>query len=384
MSGIASLLLARGIAVTGSDLKDSVGLERLRASGARVSIGHRADQLDDGGRPDAVVVSAAIPEANPELHRARKEGIRVLARAQVLAALMRGRRAVAVAGTHGKTTTTSMISVLLSRAGLDPSYVIGGDLNESGSGAFHGSGEILVAEADESDGSFLLYQPEIAVVTNVDDDHLDFYAGRDEIEAAFAAFVRGAANVVACWDDPGARRALGEVSRGLLRYGTGDDVDLHLDVEEVGQAGGRGTVRFRDERATLVLAVPGRHNLLNASAAMGVGLLLGVPMREAAEALRSFTGVRRRFERRGAAGGATFVDDYAHHPTEIAATLKAAMPSRRGRLLAVFQPHRFTRTQALWRALGESLSAADVVVFTEVYGAGERPIPGVTGKLLVE
>ncbi len=381
MRGIATLLLARGISVAGSDLKDSPELETLRSSGATVHVGHRAEHV---GRPGVVVVSSAIPPDNVELRKARDEGLIVMSRAEVLAALMQGRRTVAVAGTHGKTTTTSMVAVMLERMGLDPSYVIGGDLNESGSGARHGAGDVFVAEADESDGSFLLYRPEVGVVTNVEEDHLDFYRDGGEVERAFAAFAGGARRLVACWDDPGTRRALAGSPVPIRTYGEQPDLDLVIIGVGLEAAGARATIRVEGTQIPLALAVPGRHNLLNAAGALGVAVELGLPVEEAAEALRSFTGVRRRFERRGTAAGATFVDDYAHHPTEVAATLEAARAAEHRRIVAVFQPHRYTRTRALWRKLGESLGAADVVVLTDVYGAGERPIPGVTGKLLVD
>ena len=389
MSGIARLLLARGIAVSGSDLKDSATLRRLAEAGATVEVGHRAEQV---GSPDAVVVSSAIPAANVEVRHARAADIPVLSRAQVLAALMRGRRAVAVSGTHGKTTTTSMISVVLTRLGLDPSFVIGGDLNESGSGAGHGGGDLFVAEADESDGSFLLYRPAIAVITNVEEDHLDFYRDRDEIERAFRAFADRAGVVVACWDDPGVRRALDRFPGRLVRYGTSPEVEIVLGGVRADAGGAKAAVSAGGGpgwSVDLHLSIPGRHNLLNATAAIGVASVLELPVGEAAAALGSFSGVRRRFEHRGLARGALFVDDYAHHPTEVRATIESAIGLRdlsadRRRVVAVFQPHRYTRTQAMWRSLGESLEDADLVVFTDVYGAGERPMPGVTGKLLVE
>jgi UDP-N-acetylmuramate--alanine ligase len=381
MSGIARILLARGVTVTGSDLKDTGALEALREAGATVAVGHRAEQV---GRPDAVVVSSAIPPGNAEVREAFRAGIPVLSRAQALAALTRGMRTVAVAGTHGKTTTTSMVSVMLSRAGLDPTYVIGGDLNESGSGAGHGAGEVFVAEADESDGSFLLLDPDIAVITNVEEDHLDYYGGRDEVEAAFGAFAGRARRVIACWDDPGVRRALEGSSSECMRYGAGDRCDLRLRDEELSGNQARAIVDVSGEAVEIVLSVPGRHNLLNATAALGVASLLEVPLRVAAEGLQSFSGVRRRFECRGVAAGATFIDDYAHHPTEVMATLQAARIDGAGRIVVVFQPHRYSRTRSMWRALGESLASADVIVLTDVYGAGERPIPGVTGKLVVD
>jgi UDP-N-acetylmuramate--alanine ligase len=381
MSGIARLLLARGIGVSGSDLKDSRSLQGLREAGAVVFVGHASTQL---GEPDAVVVSAAIPPGNPEVREAEKRRIPVLTRAQVLAALMEGKRSVAVAGTHGKTTTTSMVSVMCARLGLEPSFVVGGDLNEIGSGAGHGSGDVFVAEADESDGSFLLYRPDLGVITNIEEDHVDFYRSREDVEAAFAAFAAQSRAMIACWDDPGVRRALSDFKGDVLRYGVGPDADMVITEGELQWNGSKARVRFEGRDVSLALSVPGRHNLLNAAAALGVAARLGLPMSEAAEALRSFSGVRRRFECRGVARGATFIDDYAHHPSEVTATLGAARIDERGRVVAVFQPHRYTRTQAMWRSLGESLRLADVVVITDVYGAGELPIPGVTGKLLVE
>lgn len=380
MSGVARLLLSRQIAVSGSDLKDSRRLEGLRAMGAEVFVGHRREQV---GSPDALVLSAAIPPDNPEVREAHRRSIPVLSRAQVLAALMRGRRGVAVAGTHGKTTTTSMISVMLQSAGLAPSYVIGGDLNEIGSGAWHGAGDVFVAEADESDGSFLLYEPEVAVITNVEQDHVDFYEEPGAIDRAFRAFASRARMVVACADDPGAIRAAAG-SGHVLTYGLAARSDLRLTPAESGGAGVRGTVSFRGRRVEVEVSIPGRHNLSNACAALSVAVALEVPLDRAAMGLRSFGGVRRRFEYRGAARGARFVDDYAHHPTEVATTLRAAADWDSSRIVAVFQPHRYTRTGAMWRAMGESLAGADVVVVTDVYGAGERPIPGVTGKLLVD
>jgi UDP-N-acetylmuramate--alanine ligase len=381
MSGIARLLLSRGIRVTGSDLKGSAGIRQLEEAGASVKVGHAAANFD---RPDAVVVSTAIPADNPEVVAARARDIPVLARAQVLAALMRDRRGIAVSGTHGKTTTTSMIAVLLERTGHDPTYVIGGDLNESGSNARSGGGELFVAEADESDGSFLLLSPDIGVVTNVDDDHLDFYRDRHEVEAAFAAFCRRANTVVACGDDEATRRVLRAAGVEAITYGEGEDNHVVVEVGELTSDGGRCRVSVAGRTVDVAVSLPGRHYLLNAAAALTVGNVVGVDPAHGAEALGAFTGVRRRFERRGSSGGALFIDDYAHHPVEVAATLGAARADGARRLVAVFQPHRYTRTAALSRQLGESLSSADVVIVTDVYGAGELPVPGVTGKLVVD
>jgi UDP-N-acetylmuramate--alanine ligase len=385
MSGIARLLLARGIAVSGSDLKGSTGLEDLGNLGAEVAVGHRTDQVAADGVPDAVVVSTAIPEHNPELEEARRLGIPVLARAQVLAALMSGSRGVAIAGTHGKTTTTSMTSVILERAGLDPTFVIGGDLNESGSNARHGGGAWFVAEADESDGSFLLLAPEVAVITNVEQDHVDFYRSREETLAAFERFARSAEVVVACADDDGVLEVLGRARRSgdTHTYGLGPAADVRVSPRASSGRSVTGSIEIDGHAVEVSLRVPGVHNLLNAAAAMLAAREAGVDPTAAAAALGSFGGVRRRFEFRGMGRGAEFFDDYAHHPTELRATL-AAVPDEYRRVVAVFQPHRYTRTEAMWCELGEALGEADVVVLTDVYGAGETPIPGVTGKLLVD
>jgi UDP-N-acetylmuramate--alanine ligase len=383
MRNLAKLLLARGIAVSGSDLKDSKGLRELRAAGADVSVGHRREQLAD---PDAVVISSAIGERNPELVAARERGIPVWARAQLLAAAGEGRRVIAVAGTHGKTTTTSMLAMILERAGLDPTYVVGGDLNEIGSGARAGDGELFVAEADESDGSFLLPRAAIGIVTNIEVDHVDFYTGgMIEIEAAFASFMRRSESVVACGDDPGVRAAVARAGREVLTYGTGDDSDVHVVVESDGPGGARGTIAPAGEEPVAIrLTVDGSHMLLNAAAALAASGLAGVPAATAAEALAAFQGVRRRFELRGSARGADFYDDYGHVPTELRVTLGVARRLGPRRIVAVFQPHRYSRTQALWRELGASLTEADVVIVTDVYGASQDPIPGVTGKLVVD
>jgi UDP-N-acetylmuramate--alanine ligase len=386
MSGLAHLLLARGVRVSGSDLKDSPPVARLRADGAEVREGHDASAL---GTPDVVITSTAIPPSNVEAAAARRRGIPVLARAQVLAALMAEGRGVAVSGTHGKTSTTSMLAVILERAGLDPTYLVGGDLNESGSNARSGSGDLFVAEADESDGSFLLLEPEIAVVTNVEDDHLDFFPTREDIEAAFTSFCRRAGVVVACADDEGARRVVEASGVPVVWYGYAAEATIRLEDADVSARGSRAVIRtmppgLQPWTGVLSLPVPGRQYLANAAGAVAAAIRLGVPADAATSALASFGGVRRRWERRGEAGGAEFIDDYAHHPTEIEATLAAARTDAGRRVVAVFQPHRYSRTAALWRELGESLTAADVVVITDVYGAGEGPVPGVTGKLLVD
>jgi UDP-N-acetylmuramate--alanine ligase len=383
MRNLAKLLLARGIAVSGSDLKDSKALRELQAAGALVSVGHLPEQVND---PDAVVISSAIGDRNPELLAARQRGIQVWARAQLLAAAGEGHRVIAVAGTHGKTTTTSMLAMILEGAGLDPTTHVGGDLNEIGSGARAGGGDLFVAEADESDGSFLLPQAAIGIVTNIEVDHVDFYTGGvHEIEAAFAAFMRRSQAVVACGDDPGVRAAAARAGRDVMTYGTGEHNDVSVVVETGGPGGARGTIAPAGaEPVPVHLTVDGSHMLLNAAAALAAAGLAGVTAETAAKVLGSFKGVRRRFELRGSARGADFYDDYGHVPTELEVTLDVARRTDHRRVLAVFQPHRYSRTQALWKELGASLVGADVIVVTDVYGAAQEPIPGVTGKLVVE
>jgi UDP-N-acetylmuramate--alanine ligase len=382
MRNLAKLFLARGIGVSGSDLKDSAGLDELRAAGASVWVGHDADRLGD---PDAVVISSAIRAENVELAEARRREISVWARAQALAASAADRKEIAVAGTHGKTTTTAMIALVLDRAGLDPTFVIGGDPNESGSGAHAGDGDVFVTEADESDGSFLLGHPAIGVVTNVEVDHVDFYPGGvEEIEAAFSAFADRCGHVVVAIDDPGATRAAAASGSPTTTYGVSEEADVRLTVSSPGPGGARGSVVVDGRTHELRLAVDGAHNLLNATAAVAVAGLVGVPPERAVEGLGGFAGVHRRFERRGSVRGAAFYDDYGHVPTELVVTLDVARRTAPDRLIAVFQPHRYSRTQALWRELGHSLVEADVIVVTDVYGAAQDPIPGVTGKLVVE
>ena len=385
MSALARVLLARGARVSGSDIKESRSLAALRALGADISVGHRAENLD-GSR--TVVVSSAIPEANAEVRAARESGLPILQRAQVLALLMREHRGVAIAGTHGKTTTTSMIAMVLRHAGLDPTFLIGGDLNEVGTNAHAGEGEWLVAEADESDGSLLWLAPEIAVVGNIEADHLDHYRDEAEIRETFVAFLANlpaAGTAVLGTDDEGVRAIAPRVDRRIVTFGLSEGADWSGWIAERGPAGQRVVVHHRGEEAgEFFLGVPGEHNVSNALATFAVADLVGVPFRIAAEEIARFAGVQRRFQIRGKAGGITFVDDYAHHPTEVRATLAAAREQGWARIVAVFQPHRYSRTLHLGRQLGEALSAADRVVVTDVYGAGEQPIPGVSGRAVLD
>ncbi len=386
MSALARVLLARGATVSGSDIKESRGVAALRALGARVAVGHGADNLDGAG---AVVVSSAIPVSNPEVIAAREQGIPILQRAQVLALLMRERRGIAVAGTHGKTTTTSMIAMVLRHAGLDPTFLIGGDLNEVGTNAYAGGGEWLVAEADESDGSLLWLAPEIAVINNVEADHLDYYRDEGEIRETFVAFAHNlpetGGTVILGIDDPGIASLRSRIARTTVTFGIDPAADWSGEVLERGSSGQRVLVRHHGVAVgELMLGVPGAHNVRNALAALATSSLVGVPFDLAAEELASFGGVQRRFQLRGSVGGVTVIDDYAHHPTEVRVTLEAAREQGWARLIAVFQPHRYSRTQLLGRDLGAALADADLAVITDVYGAGEQPVPGVTGKSVVD
>jgi UDP-N-acetylmuramate--alanine ligase len=387
MSGIARIMLARGLPVSGSDAKDSVTLAALRALGATVHVGHDAANVADA---DTVVVSTAIRPANPELVEATRLGLRVVHRAAALAAVMAGRRAVAVAGTHGKTTTTSLLTVAVQHCGADPSFAIGGNLNESGANAHNGSGDVFVAEADESDGSFLQYTPYAAIVTNVEPDHLDHYGTPEAVAAAFDAFVARIVPdgfLVTCADDEGAR-GLAEAARAtgvdVRTYGESDDADLRVTELVTRGLGSRFEPVLRGRRLGRVdLRLPGRHNALNAAAALLAGVGLGFPVERLREGLASFSGTRRRFEHKGSAGGVRVFDSYAHHPTELAADLAAARDvADGGRVVAVFQPHLFSRTQFFAADFGTALGLADEVVVMDVYAAREDPVPGVTGALV--
>jgi UDP-N-acetylmuramate--alanine ligase len=387
MSGIARVLLARGATVTGSDAKDSRSIAALRALGATVHIGHAPEHV---GAADTVVVSSAIRESNPELRAALERGVQVVLRADALAALMAGRRGVAVAGTHGKTSTTSMLTVAAFHCGVDPSFAIGGDLNEAGSNAHHGSGDLFIVEADESDGSFLAYHPHAAIVTNVEADHLDHYGDAASVDRAFEEFVGTVDGfVVMCADDPGTLR-LAEQARStgadVRTYGVAEDADLRLDGLTTHGSTSAYEPVLRGRRLPAVrLVVPGRHMALNSAAALLTGVGLGLPETLLVEGLAGFTGVRRRMELKGIAGEVRVYDDYAHHPTEVAAQLTAARDvAGGGRLIVAFQPHMYSRTLAFYEGFGRALSAADEVIVMDVYGAREDPMPGVTGALVAD
>ena len=422
MSGIARIMLARGTHVAGSDSAASAALDELAALGARVSAGHAAGQVGDA---DTVVVSSAIRESNPELVEARRRGLRVLHRAAALASLMAGRRVTAVTGTHGKTTTTSMVATVLLETGASPAYAIGGVLAATGTGAADGHGRDFVAEADESDGSFLMYSPDVAVVTNVEADHLDNYGTEEAYRASFGRFlgrVKPGGLLVTSADDPGTRDlAAAARARGLRVVTFGESADADYRVGGVTANGmqtsltiGRGAVPpaaspdaaspdgrsragqslplpFGPFDVELQLAVPGHHNALNAAAAFAAAVELGVEPGQAARALASYRGAARRLEPKGEAGGVRVLDTYAHHPTELAADLRAAREivdpagtGNGGRVIAVFQPHLYSRTRIFAAGFGAALGLADEAVVLDVYAAREDPEPGVTGQLVAD
>ena len=381
MSAIAEVLAAMGHDVTGSDLKPSAGLERLEALGVAVTVGHAAANL---GQAELLTRSTAVPDRNPECRAAAEAGIPVLSRADVLTAICAQRSTVAVAGTHGKTTTASMLALVLRQAGVRPSFIIGGDVNEIGTGAAWDSGDLLVVEADESDGTFVRLPRSAAVVTNVEPDHLDHHGGYRELLAAFRRFVEETGGpVIVGVDDPDGAHLV--ASTDAVGIGTAEGADWR--ITDVGEAweGVRFTLTAPDgDRLPLSLPVPGLHNARNAACAAAISRLLGMPSDPIVEGLGNFGGVARRFEHRGSSGGVEFVDDYAHLPTEVRATIAAASSGSWRRLVAVFQPHRYSRTEALWSDFGNAFVGADRIYVTDVYPAGEAPRPGVSGQLIVD
>jgi UDP-N-acetylmuramate--alanine ligase len=387
MSGIARIMLARGVSVSGSDAKQSPVLDSLVALGAKTFVGHSADQVES---VDLLIVSSAISPKNPELIRALERGIPILARAQALALLMSDSLSIAVAGTHGKTTTTSMLTVALQSAGLDPSFAIGGMINSSGTNAHLGSGKIFVAEADESDGSFLAYQPAGAIITNIELDHVDHFPTLESVNDIFREFLRSIAPqgfLVACIDSPGVRELLALNDRSdiaIHTYGIAEDADYRLTHIALAPKSSSARVTHRGRvLGELALTIPGEHNLFNALAALVSGVQAGAPIVDLFEGLTTFSGARRRFEAKGSVQGIQVIDDYGHHPTEVAVTLATARRfAGSGRVLAIFQPHRYSRTQAFAHEFAVALSQADYATLLEVYAASEDPIPGVSSLLI--
>lgn len=404
MSGIARILLLRGYRVTGSDMKDSRSILALRSAGATVQIGHAAENLRLGGELPTVVVTsfAAIPQDNPELVAAREASIPVLRRSDVLALLMEDNRAFLLAGTHGKTSTTSMAVAALQAAGEDPSFAIGGQLNRAGTNAHQGTGDIFVAEADESDGSFLAYSPEVAVVTNIEPDHLDYFGSEEayrEVFERFAERIQPGGYLVLCLDDTGAaelaeKLVARENTFSVLGYGTRSGVDAHptvpvgavIESSTVTNYGTSSDVVVDDEHYTLKVGIPGSHMVLNALAALLGGHLLGADTAKLVEGIGGFDGVRRRFEYHGTAGGVEVYDDYAHHPTEVTAVLTAARERMSakgaGRVIVAFQPHLYSRTITFCDEFAQALSLADSVVLLDIFGARENPVEGVDSRII--
>ena len=383
MSAIATVLAAMGHRVSGSDLRASPGVDRLRAAGVAVAVGHDAAHVPGG--LDALTRSTAVGDDNPEVQAARAAGVDVLSRADVLAAICAARRTIAVAGTHGKTTTSSMLALALRAAGLAPSFIIGGDVNELGTGAVWDRGDWFVVEADESDGTFLELPRAAAIVTNVEPDHLEHYGGWPQLQAAFEQFAGDTPGPVLCCADDDGAVALAASTPGSLTYGEHDASDYRM----AGLDRHRGGVGFDLVRGGAVLArvelpVPGLHNARNAAGALALAVEIGADPLAAAGALSRFGGVARRFEPRGEVRGVTLVDDYAHLPTEVAAALTAARDGDWRRVVAVFQPHRYSRTASLWQDFADAFVDADLLVVTDVYAAGEEPRPGISGKLVVD
>ena len=391
MSGIAELLANLGYEVTGSDARRSDVTDRLEQLGVRVSAGHDAEHV---GEADVVVTSSAIRTGNPEVDEAKRRQIPVIPRAEMLAELMRLRYGIAIAGAHGKTTTTSMVALVLERAGLDPTAVIGGKLSAFGSNARLGRGELMVVEADESDRSFLKLSPAIALITNLDREHMESYGSWENLQQAFVEFANkvpfyGA--VVACADDPSVRELMPRLTRRVITYGLdGSAANIIGEQMRLEAFGSTCDVVMHQPGAApaklggLHLRVPGRHNLLNALGAVAVGLEAGVPFERIASALEEFRGADRRFQMRGEERGVMVVDDYGHHPTEIAAVIAAARAGIDRRVVVVFQPHRYSRTSQLMPEFGTALSGADEVVLTDIYAAGEDAIPGITTEAVAE
>ena len=385
MSGIAEVLLNLGYEVSGSDMNDSTMVRHLRQLGAHIAIGHAAQNVGD---VQVLVKSTAIGEENPEVKSARERKIAVIPRAEMLAELMRLRQGLAIAGTHGKTTTTSFVASIFDNAGLDPTVIIGGRLNAYGTNAHLGKGKYLIAEADESDGSFLCLLPVINVVTNVDEDHLDYYKSREAIDAAFVEFMNNVpfygVNIV-CGDDSGVRRLIPQVKRPVLTYGLGEDNDFRAEITEMG-AHNRFAVWHKGTLlGNIDLPQPGKHNVLNGLAATVAALQADISFEDCAAGLAGFGGVGRRFEYKGERDGVIVIDDYGHHPTEISATLATArqvFPNKR--LVVAFQPHRFSRTQAHFGEFCKVFDGVDQLLLTEIYAASEKPIPGVSGVSLAQ
>lgn len=385
MSALAKILVEKGYNVSGSDVKESVMTGILRDLGAKIFIGQRAENVQD---TEAIVVSSAIRENNPEVVEAKRLGLKRLHRSDVNAFLINNSKGIAVAGAHGKTTTTSMLGVSLDYEGVSPSIIIGGEVDYLGSNAKLGESDYLVSEADESDGTFLKYYPYIGIVTNVENDHMDHYGTMENIIKAFTQFlnqIREDGWGVVCFDNENIRNIVKNVDRKIVSYAIDHEADyVAANIKADASGTSFDVIHSGENLGTVKLNVPGRHNVLNAMACVVTGITLGQTVAQMAEGLTMFNGAKRRFQTKGKAQGVWVVDDYAHHPTEIATTLKAARQTQPKRLVCAFQPHRYSRTQLLQKEYGSCFKDADLLVLTDVYSAGEDPIPGVDGELLVK
>ena len=389
MSGIARIMLAKGFSISGSDKSESAMLTSLKALGAEIFIGHASQNLGDA---QMVIISSAINESNAELLAAKAKGLPIIARATALAWLMSESTSVAIAGTHGKTTTTAMLTVALQSAGLDPSFAIGGTINTAGTNAHSGTGTIFVAEADESDGSFLAYKPTGAIITNIELDHVDHFPNEDAVFAVFEQFVSSIKQggfLVACGDDAGVNNLLKRIKRTDLQihlYGKGTSNDFRIDKIHLAPKGSSSVVSSTGRKVgELNLAVAGEHNLLNGLAAFAAASALGAAETKVLDGLASFTGTKRRFELKGEVGGVKVIDDYGHHPTEVNVTLTTAKNlAQAGRVIVIFQPHRYSRTAAFATQFSTSLALADFTYLLEVYAASEKPLPGVSSLLIAK
>ncbi len=385
MNGIAEVLLNLGYAVSGTDIQENESTDRLSRLGANISIGHAAEKVRGA---DVVVTSSAIQKDNVEVEEARRLKIPVIPRAEMLAELMRMKNGVAVAGSHGKTSTTSMIAQVLEQAELDPTIIVGGRLNTVGAHAKLGEGEFIVAEADESDRSFLYLSPFIAVLTNLDEEHLDQYKTVDEIKKTFVHFANKVpfyCPVILCLDDPNLKSLIPMLERRIITYGFSEQADVFSRDHQFEKFTSTSTLYWKGEKqGKMRLKVPGFHNIQNAMASVAVGLDLGIPISTILTALENYTGIGRRFELKKRVDNILIIEDYAHHPTEIVATLKAAKKGWNRRTVAVFQPHRYSRLSHLMKEFSRSFKQADILILTEVYPAGERPIKGITGHALYE
>ena len=384
MSAIAKVLLEMGYTVTGSDINESGTINKLKKSGAKIFTGHNRENIDE---VDAVVVSTAISETNPEVQAAKEKGIPIFHRADMIAELMLHYHGIAVAGAHGKTTTTAMIAVMLEHAGIDPTVIIGGEVDYLNGSAKLGSSKYLVAEADESDGSFLKFSPHIAVVTNIENDHMDFYKTMDNILHTFKKFIQKLPKEnglgIVCFDNNYIRDLAVDLDRPFISYAI--DHDAQYMARNIRTQGAITTYDVYQEGqllGSLKINVPGRHNVANSLAAVVVGVTIGLTFQQIAEGLAHFMGAKRRFQTKARINGVWIIDDYAHHPTEITTTLLAASQTEPKRLICIFQPHRYSRTQFLQEEFGRAFTPSDILILTDIYAAGEQPIPGITGEVL--